>query len=131
MFALRQHLISRRRFLLLQARCSHVSGTGGWPTKEIESTVDAQIFAENITSNKMEKQPDYNGWSHEDLIKRVTQLEKELKEKTQRCAVPEEAPHVTIAKLTQPAAQTPHRKGPGRRPATNENSIPQNTTRDS
>jgi hypothetical protein len=90
MFPLRQHFISGRRLFLLQTRCLHIRRTGGWPTKEIKSTVDARIFADRITSNTMEEKPDYNGWSHEDLIKRVTQLEKELKAKTLRCAVPEE-----------------------------------------
>ncbi|PQE20729.1 pseudouridylate synthase 3 protein [Rutstroemia sp. NJR-2017a BBW] len=82
MFALRQHFISGRQFFLLQARRSHVRRTRGWPTKEIKSRFDARIVAERIMSNKMEEKSDYDGWSHEDLIKRVTQLEKELKAKT-------------------------------------------------
>jgi hypothetical protein len=48
-----------------------------WRTTNIESRKEARAAI-------MEKQPDYKDWSHDKLIERVTELEKQLKSKTHR-----------------------------------------------
>lgn len=56
-----------------------------WRTKNIASRLEARA---NARMQKEVQQMDYSGWSHEDLIKRVTDLELELKQKNASCVAP-------------------------------------------
>ncbi len=58
----------------------HLSWPRLWDTKH----TDTQLRALAAKKAEMEEVPDYKEWSQERLIRRVTQLEKELKEKTSR-----------------------------------------------
>lgn len=60
----------------------HMSRSRKWRSKE--SAVNRQQARAASTTANMDGKADYSSWSQESLIKRVTQLERELKEKTRR-----------------------------------------------
>lgn len=55
----------------------------------------------------MEQAPDYTSWSHEQLIERVTKLEKELKITNQRSVCPSNAPRHDYLHVEQPGSGLP------------------------
>lgn len=59
----------------------HMSRSRRWRTKNTASRQEARAAS---AAAKMENKPDYSNWTHESLVERVTQLEKELKDKNQR-----------------------------------------------
>jgi hypothetical protein len=66
-------------------RISHMSRSRKWRSKE--SAANRQEARAASTSSKMAEKTDYSAWSQYKLIERVTQLEKELKEKNRRSIV--------------------------------------------
>jgi hypothetical protein len=59
----------------------HAARSQNWNSKTIASRMKALAASE---AAEMDQKPDYTAWSHERLIKRVAQLEKELRSMNQR-----------------------------------------------
>jgi hypothetical protein len=74
--------ITRQIEVNLTSKASfHMSRSRRWRTKNTASRQEARAAS---AAAKMENKPDYSNWTHESLVERVTQLEKELKDKNQR-----------------------------------------------
>jgi len=69
----------------------HMSRSRRWRTKNIANREAARA---SLAALKMEKSIDYSAWSNEKLIERVTQLEAELKNQTQRSHPPSFFPYL-------------------------------------
>jgi hypothetical protein len=78
--------LSRKAGLFLEPNflCFSMSRSRRWRTTNIGIRQQARAAA----NNKMDSQTNYEGWTQESLIERVTELEKELKAKNLRSAEP-------------------------------------------